>query len=139
MAGVLDRDQPEKTPEQLFAEVKAHSRAPAVPGADYAAEQVMPKPDPARIADNGVQETTGKDLADLWGLQVRTDQPDTYGDRITAALKPGGAFYDTLAAKAAGLDETSYTTHPRAAFQAFLDQLQKDPRFWMQYILAGAT
>ena len=136
--GALDKDQKEKTPKELFAEVKSHAKSPAVPGTDYAPEQVMPTPDPSRIADNGVQETTGTDLKDLWNVQVRTDLPETWGDRITAALKPGGAFYGTLADKASGLDESSYGTHPRAAYLEFLARLEKDPRFWMQYILDGA-
>jgi hypothetical protein len=138
LLGILDAGQAERTPEQLFADVKAHARSPAKPGASYAPEQVMPHPDPARIQDNGTQMTTASGFDDLWSLQIRTDQPETYGDKINAALKPGGVFYGELAAKGAGLDETSMTTHPRAAFQAFLDRLASNPYFWMYYILDGA-
>ena len=69
-------------------------------------------------------------------LPVRDDMPKwTYGAAITHALQPGGAFYDRLAKKAAGVKETVKTTHPRAACEKFLGQIAGDPIHWMKVIL----
>jgi hypothetical protein len=137
--GAIDAGQAGRPPSVLFADVMSHAKSPAVPGNKFAPEQIIPRPDPSRVADNGTQNWTASSFSDLWGLLIRTDQRETYGDLITAALRPNGAFFDMLASKADQVTEREKGFYPRRAYLEFLGRLQRDPKFWMYAILAGAS
>jgi hypothetical protein len=142
MLGVLDRGKAARKRDEVLADVRSHTEAPARANEPkYGAEQLVPFADPDRKDDNGVQNTTASDFEDLWNLPIRSDMAKvTYGFRIRAALQPGGAFYDQLAEKGNGLEEDVSGTNPRKAFfDGFLEPFRTHVKEWMKKILADAT
>jgi len=141
--GASDGSGRVRTPEEVCAAVKQLALAPATPRADkYAPEQMLPRLDPDRQRDNGVQEWEAMSFKQLWTMAVRDDMPAmTYGVSITAAMQPGGAFYSNLDAIGRTLDaDGPYGLHPKAAFyKVFLEPFSKIPYLWLTDILARAA
>ncbi|MEO7735540.1 MAG: DUF4157 domain-containing protein [Kofleriaceae bacterium] len=141
--GVIDAKGVAKTAPEICAAVKLLSLAPAAPRADkYAPEQLLPRPDPDRIHDNGVQDWQAMTFKQLWTMAPRDDLPAlTYGTQIEAAMKPGGAFYDNLDGIGQTLEaDGPFGLHPKAAFyKVFLEPFSRIPYIWLTEILAKAS
>lgn len=139
--GTIHAGGPEHKRDEVLNEVRDRTAAPAVAGLPrYGGEQIVPRPDPDRVADNGAQNTTASTFDDLWDLPIRSDNDKvTYGARIRQAMQPGGAFYDLLKEKGDGLTDDNHGTNPRKAFfDGFLDPFSRNVRQWMTQILADA-
>ena len=93
------------------AMVRQQTPAPAMAGhGNYGAEQMMPYPDSAKAAQNGVQEWMQPDFNALWHAPVRSDKPDdTFGIRILQSMASGdlGEQVKGLSAKFSA----AYPTH----------------------------
>jgi hypothetical protein len=141
--GAADAAGAARSPQEVCAAVKAQAKAPASPRTDkYAPEQMLPRLDPDRVRDNGVQAWEAMSFKQLWAMAVRDDMPTaTYGVRIEAAMKPGGAFYDQLDKLGTTLDDNGpYGLHPKQAFyRVFLEPFSRIPYVWLTEILARAS
>ena len=139
--GAFHAGGPPRKPAEVLADVRDHTEAPAKAGQPkYGAEQLVPRADPDKAQENGVQNTTASSFEDLWNLPVRSDDPRrTYGELFKEGLKPGGAFYNQLHSKGATLSEDESGTNPRAAYMdGFLSPFSKNPKEWLTRILADS-
>lgn len=76
--------------DDVLAEVRARTPAPASPGSKYGPEQAVPVVDPKKAADNGTQNWQASSFEELWKKPVRTDDAaETFQTVITASMKSG--------------------------------------------------
>jgi len=150
------------TPEQVRAEVKARTPAPAKTGALYGAEQAMPRLDPSHAGnaagDNGAQQWQQADFGALWNTQIRSGKQapkdgvkdgaaaeyPTFGKAIEDSVRSGaiGSQVDGLADQ---IDPSQKvykagvylgTVHPKAAFISdFAGKLKESPRVKLEQIV----
>ena len=121
-------------PQQLFEAVRAKTAGPAAPHASkFGPEQILPRPDSARAAENGVQGWQQPNIDALWQAPVHSATTKTFGDEITASMQ-GGELQHELAGMAQKFPESQtvksiFTVHPRRGFtDGFLAPLTTNPK-----------
>lgn len=121
---------------ELLAHVRASTPAPAKPDAKYGPEQAMPRLDPAHA--QGALNWKVADFATLWNTKVRSDRPDTYGDRIKSSMNDG-EFHNQLTGLASQFQPVrthASTLHPEVGYrEGFMNPMFKAPQQGIQKIL----
>lgn len=119
---------------QLFDSVRSATSGRAHPdGIKYGAEQVLPRPDPSRAAENGVQNWQKASLEELWNSPVHSGTASTFGSEIEESMRTGD-LHEELGGMADKFPEEQdtavvFTVHPRQAFrEGFLARLVSNPR-----------
>lgn len=126
--------------EWILDSVKAQATSPAVAGAKYAPEQVLPRLD--ADANNGTQNWQADSLDALWTVKIRSDMDQTYGQAFTESVQ-SGEIKDKLDGMAAKFPENQEvadgwlgTVHPQAGFiHGFLDPLVANPLVGLRSII----
>jgi hypothetical protein len=132
---------PSLTDSQVLHEVRAQTSAPAKASqANYGAEQLMPRLDKDKAAENDVQQWKQPTFATLWPTHIRAQHPATYGSAIVASLQAGDMAeqLDGLAASFHEIEAAPGASHvhPRQAYQgSFLPQIKKSPQQKIQQIV----
>ncbi len=126
--------------QEVIAHVRSTTAAPAKPGANYGAEQMMPFPDASRAADNGTQCWKQSNFQTLWGARVRSDQDETFGLRILQSMVPGGEFGDKLSGLAAKFPETKPVWHDTVgSYQVYLGDLHPQAAYNNSFLAQMTT
>jgi hypothetical protein len=121
------------TSAQLFDSVRSATGGRAHPdGTKYGPEQLLPRPDDRRAAENGVQNWQRPNIDELWAAPVRSGAAATFGSEITASMQSGELNHELsgLASKFPPAQDTQlvFTVHPRQGFQdGFLAPLIANP------------
>jgi hypothetical protein len=122
------------TGPQLFEAVRQKTAGPAAPSASkFGPEQILPRPDSARAAENGVQGWQQANIDALWQAPIHSATAKTFGDEITASMQ-GGELQHELAGMAEKFPEEQtvksvFTVHPRRGFtDGFLAPLTSSPK-----------
>jgi len=114
--------------------VRAQTASPAAPNpAKYGPEQILPRPDTSRAAENGAQNWQKPNIDALWEAPIHSGTATTFGAEITASMQ-GGELQHELAGMAEKFPESQdvmsvFTVHPRQGFNdGFLAKLVANPR-----------
>lgn len=121
--------------EDVLESVRCLTAGPASPHATkYGPEQILPRLDPARADENGVQGWQQPNIDALWEAPVHSKAKTTFGDAISASMQEDGELKRELAGMAGKFPESQeaegiFTVHPRRAFlEGFLAPLSADAR-----------
>lgn len=122
------------TRPQLYDHVRSVTGGRAQPNPDkYGPEQLLPRPDEARAAENGTQNWQRANLEELWTAPVHSGTAATFGSEIEASMQ-GGELNHELAGMAEKFPEEQtvdfgFVVHPRRGFlDGFLAPLVANPR-----------
>jgi hypothetical protein len=123
-AGQLGQQTKGLTPDQIYAEIRHRSKAPAKAGVEhYAPEQLMPRLAESGPGLNGEQQWKAKSFSELLNNKVRTDQPQTFEKAIIESCQSGtfADQFDDVASQqdvAVTVGGVNVGLYPYAAFRA---------------------